>query len=456
MKTHIHTLPLHIKIILSMITLFVPYHTLSNQGYEQEFLITAYYSPLPNQCCYVKGGYKADKILNGEGHTAADGTGVYPGMIAAPASYTFGSIVKLPGLGTFKVHDRGGAINELPNGAHRLDIWVGHGEEGLARALAFGLQRVKGTVYPNGTTDLEVAFDFDSLPAPVSRLEHYFIERDNLLALRPKVGDTGLSVFLLQEYLQDIGYLSHGATGFFGEETSAAFANFVRDFHINASDTELSEMSAAFVLGARRRAGVESPIDGNVDDAAAPQVVMDAQRILRFLGYYSGRTNGQYDDNTKNAIFTFQQDHGLVGDWESPGAGRIGPLTGRAIFDAWNRTIVASHADRYMDLHEIDLQLAKKGSRIEQFLGEGYRGPQVRLLQNALADLGFFPEDEVNGNYGPLTQEAVMQYQLDREIIASRDDSGAGYVGPTTLYSLRKDQRNILYGVVRAEGWRAI
>ena len=45
----------------------------SSAPYEQEFVITAYYSPQPNQCCYVKGGYVADKILNGEGHTTADG-----------------------------------------------------------------------------------------------------------------------------------------------------------------------------------------------------------------------------------------------------------------------------------------------------------------------------------------------------------------------------------------------
>lgn len=462
MKTHIPPLPKHIKLLLVLVAAFVPYHTLGqptpsgNEPYEQEFLITAYYSPLPNQCCYVKGGLQADKILNGEGHTAADGTGVYPGMIAAPSSYPFGTTVHLPGIGTFVVHDRGGAITELGNGAHRLDIWAGYGEEGLARALAFGLQRVTGTVYPNGTNQPRVDVDLATLPSPIDELHTYFIERDNLLALRPKEGERGLSVYLLQDYLKEIGYLRREPTGFFGPETSRAFTAFLTDFQVNAPTNELSETSAAFVLGAKQRLGAREPLTTTVDDSTAPQYVGDAQRLLRFLGYYTGRTNGDYDDTTKNAIFAFQKDHGLVGDWSSTGAGRIGPLTTKVLLAAWNRKLVASHADRYLDLYAIETKLAKKGTRVEQFLDEGYYGNQVKLLQNQLAALGFFDAAEVNGSFGPMTKEAVIQYQLDRGIISSRSDKAAGYVGPSTLHALRSDQRSILYRVVRAEGWGAL
>ncbi len=448
--------------ILIAVALFLPYHTLGqptpsgSEPYEQEFILTAYYSPLPNQCCYVKGGEKADKILNGEGHTAADGTGVYPGMIAAPSTYPFGTIVNLPGIGTFKVHDRGGAINELPNGAHRLDVWAGHGEEGLARALAFGLQRVKGTVYPNGTEKPQVQIDLATLPSPIDELHTYFVERNNLLALNPKEGDRGLSVYLLQDHLREMGYLRRQPTGYFGQETRRAFSAFLRDYELNAPEDQLSETSAAYVLGARKRLGAREPIGRYIDDDAAPQSVIDAQRTLRFLGYYRGRTNGQYDEGTKQAIFAFQKENGLVGDWESNGAGRIGPLTSKALLATWNRKIVASHAGNFIDLHTIDTELAQKGTRIEQFLGDGYYGTQVRLLQSQLAALGFFDATKINGSYGPLTQEAVTKYQFDRGIITSFDDTGAGYVGPSTLYNLRKDQRSIIYKQVRAQGWKAI
>jgi len=459
-RTKEQRVPQHIIVLLSAIAIFLPYHTYSNpvihtEPYTQEFVITAYYSPLPNQCCYVKGGEEVDKILNGQGLHGADGTAVYPGMIAAPSSYPFGTTITLPGLGTVRVNDRGGAINELGNGKHRLDIWAGHGEEGLARALAFGVQRVKGTVYPNGTAQPDVQFDLAALPAPIDELRTYFIEKDNLLALRPKVGDRGLSVYLLQDYLHDIGYLKRGPTGFFGEQTKNSWYAFLHDYQLKISDG-LDATSAAFVLGAKQRKGAEQPFEQFIDPSASKDSIAEAQRLLRFLGYYKGRTSGIYDDNLFASIVKFQQEHGLVGTAEDNGAGRIGPVTSKAIRAEWDRSIVAIHANRYLDLHAIDTKLEEKGNRLRQFLGDDYNGGQVRLLQRALADLGFFDATKINGNFGPMTKDAVMAYQFDRKIITSKSDKGAGYVGPTTLRFLRNDQRNILYHLVRAQGWNAL
>ncbi len=453
-------MPLHIRAILVAIIIVAPAHVLGDpteksEPYTQKFVLTAYYSPLPNQCCYVRGGEKVDKILNGQGIQAADRTPVYPGMVAAPSTYPFGTVVTLPGLGTFKVHDRGGAINELDNGSHRIDIWVGHGEEGLARALAFGIQTVTGTVYPNASKQPEVFFDLNVLPSPINELQTYFIEKDNLLALRPTVGDRGLSVYLLQDYLQNIGYLNRTPTGFFGPETQKVWHAFLKDYQLAIADG-VKETSAAFLLGANKRRGAREPFEEFIDPSASQDAITEAQRILRFLGYYEGRTSGKYDDSLFSAILRFQQDRGLVGTAEDNGAGRIGPITSKALLSEWNRKVVALHAEHYLDLHEIDQMLSKRGNRIEQFLGENYNGNQVRLLQQALADLGFFDLQKINGNYGPLTKDAVLEYQIDRGIVSSENDTGAGYVGPSTLHSLRKDQRNILYRLVREKGWRAL
>src|SRR3989338_1176501 len=117
------------------------------EPFAQDITITAYYSPLPDQCCYVRGSFAADIELNGKGTHSADGTAVYAGMAAAPPTYPFRTRIELPGIGTVTVHDRGGAIQEWKD-SHRIDIWVGSGEEGLARALAFGVRRVRATVYP--------------------------------------------------------------------------------------------------------------------------------------------------------------------------------------------------------------------------------------------------------------------------------------------------------------------
>ncbi|MDH5597400.1 MAG: 3D domain-containing protein, partial [Candidatus Peregrinibacteria bacterium] len=115
-------------------------------GETRKLLVTAYYSPLPNQTFYIKGSYEADIRLNGRGTNGADGTEVYMGMLAAPKTYPFGTRVSIPGLGVGEVHDRGGAI--LPYKDYdRIDVWMGHGEEGLSRALNWGARMVYGDVY---------------------------------------------------------------------------------------------------------------------------------------------------------------------------------------------------------------------------------------------------------------------------------------------------------------------
>ena len=142
---------------------------------DRDFIITAYYSPVPGQCAYIMGDLEADKVLNGQGTNGADGTEVYPGMLAAPKVYAFGTRITLPGIGTVTVNDRGGAILAGEN-ADRLDLWTGKGEEGLARALAFGVKRVRGHIYPVGSEQPLEHIDLTALPAPTKYLYPYLVE----------------------------------------------------------------------------------------------------------------------------------------------------------------------------------------------------------------------------------------------------------------------------------------
>jgi len=447
--------PRHIIAIIAFISLFVPLNALGTDPlapYEQEFVITAYYSPLPGQCCYIKGGYVADKILNGDGHTAADGTGVYPGMLAAPSAYAFGTRIALPGIGTLTVHDRGGAIKVLGSGKHRLDIWAGYGEEGLARALAFGVQRVKGMVYLVGANQPAHEFALESLQAPLNRLEPFLVS-GRLLAVTPKREDRSLSAKFLQEYLRDAGYFKEAVTGYFGPETERSLSAFNRDFQLNESSDQLSGRTAAFLVAAVRRKDALLPISAFVDADSKEYVIKEAQRTLRFLGYYDGRTSGKYNDQLAGSILRFQQEHGLVGTAEDPGAGRIGPLTTEKVERKWNRKLVAHLADVLLTLARVEQTMGERGTILDSYLAEGNGGSRVRLLQELLAERGFFPAEKINGYFGPLTKESVTHYQLATDIIKSPRDEGAGYVGPATMNQLRREQRLKAFQMVRGQGW---
>ncbi|OGJ55231.1 hypothetical protein A3D11_01110 [Candidatus Peribacteria bacterium RIFCSPHIGHO2_02_FULL_49_16] len=451
-------IPIHLVVILVFLVAVTPMHTMSNEPFpgekfEQEFLITAYYSPKPDQCCYVLGGLEADRVYNGQGMRSADGTEVYAGMIAAPPRYPFGTRIILPGLGTFIVHDRGGAIRGMEDGSDRLDIWVGEGEEGLARAFMFGLQKMRGTVYPSATaSQLKASVDLQRIPLDLDRLNQYRTAQIGLPALRPKYGQRGISVVELQRALKEAGYDRAGVTGVFDDLTRESLRAFLTDFHLDEPDDALTERTGAALVAARLWKEKRQDIPYISSDANEDSIRF-IQRTLRRLGYYHGRTNGLYDDLTFQAILSFQKDYGLASDETSSGAGHIGPITSRILQAVLGRVWVEWYAGKLLDRQNVVNILAKRGELIEKFLGRGEQGNDVRLLQSLLVEHGFFPEKEINGVFGALTARAVGQYQLERGVITGSNDDGAEFAGPATLRALHRDRIMNLYNAVRAEGW---
>ncbi len=429
--------------------------TAHSAPYEQEFILTAYYSPLPDQCCYIKGSEMADKVLNGNGTHGADGTAVYPGMLAGPPTYAFGTRIVLPGLGTMTVHDRGGAIQELSN-AHRLDVWAGYGEEGLARALEFGVKHIRGTVYPPSSQQPAESIDLAKLPAPLDQLKPYIVAENTLPSTEPVAGDKGMTVQEMQEQLKTIGLLKAQPSGFFGEETKKALAQFQQNYQLEGDGTKLTSITAAYLTAA---AGMDTSKQDPVSFIGKESSTADiqrAQRLLRYFGYYRGRTNGQYSDALFGAILNYQKEQKLVGDATSPGAGRIGPKTRGLLVAEWQKRMVIQRAEKLIALKRVSDVLAERGTLVNAFLSQGQNNKAVRAVQELLAAQGFFDHKLINGNFGAVTKQAVTEYQIARGLIKTDKDSGAGTIGPVTLRTIRQDQVQQLYRVVRAQGWDSL
>jgi len=369
--------------------------------YTKTFTISAYYSPLPCQEKYATGTYKSDIRLNGNGTNGADGTEVYPGMIAAPSTYAFGTKMYIPGIGTVAVHDRGGAIVES-NGTDgvydRLDIWMGYGDIGLKRALDWGKRTLDVTVYGVNSGIIEEIYLSDYSPAEAIPNECVYEERE------PEIYDIN-------------------------EHAVVAEPVFIEEEDENAIELD-STLSLTLQFG---------------DQSDA---VLALQAELNTLNFYKGELNGVYDELTQHAVFKFQQSQYLVGTGESAGAGIFGPKTKdrlNEIISARNYTnvLVAVATQEKLSEEEVLVAEAEVGVEIEfEAVSEDYLvsemdfgmvGGDVSRLQQFLKDQGYFNGLLVTDYFGPVTRNALLTFQIDNNIVSGEDDLGAGRVGPNTL-----------------------
>lgn len=315
---------------------------------EHSAILTAYYSPEPNQEKYYLGSYAADTIFNGQGIQGADGTKVYAGMMAASDEIPFGARIEVPELNIVgTVHDRGGRIETGNDGTIRVDVWMGGGEEGLARALQFGVQKHTVNVYvPKDITIPDERLDLSAFPAPLTVLKTLPGESQALVMNddNPRYGDTSILVTSIQHALEQLGYFDHSITTYFGDVTKEALTTFLRDAGVGGSgdvgDRATREALAAHTeltgILAEPKLEDETLLEGN--DGHAVRVL---QRVLKLLGYYSGDIDGVYDQELMSLIYKFQNEKSIVASPADTGAGIVGPQTRRALITAWREYRIA-------------------------------------------------------------------------------------------------------------------
>lgn len=421
--------------------------------HEQTFVVTAYYSPLPDQCCFFRGDYDSEIDFNGKGIRGADGTSVYAGMIAAPESYPFGTVIELPGVGIGTIHDRGGRILEWGNDIHRIDIWMGEGEVGLARALAWGVRKVKGTVYPVGTEAPKERFmlaDFDADSSVLAGLP----KNDPLLLMEgvafEQSGKSG--VRLLQTMLKQLGYFREAPNGNFGPATRRALQRFQSEYGLPGNGMSVDRHTSAALVAASSIGEKNLPaIEIGLTEGSTGSEVRQVQKLLRYLGHYRGRTDGMFDADMKQAVTGFQLSAGVIQGALETGAGRIGPATQAAILRSWKAKVVSIKTTAILRRMDIAEQV-KSDDVPAKYLSYRNKGPDVRLLQAFLVKKGYLPGKDITGTFGSRTEAALTEYQLDRKIISSADSKGAGVFGPATKIALSEDAVKIAWETVRASG----
>ncbi|MBI2638673.1 peptidoglycan-binding protein [Candidatus Peregrinibacteria bacterium] len=401
-----------------------------NFPYTKTFVISSYYTPLPNQSRYITGSFEGDVRLNGEGVHSADGTLVYPGMAASSREYPFGTKMEIPGFGTVAIHDRGGAIK-----GNRLDIWMGEGEEGLRRALWWGMRTLEVKVY-GIDSNIQESVNIAGIPLADIRV---IPERSTYFKTDLAVGDDGPQVHELQRFLKKLGYFKNDVTGYFGAETNAALTQFQIDRNVIPN----GEDSGAGNFGPRSRYALEAILEEKRDKivkqlpspglrkGSKGETVKNVQEVLFDLGFLKKENvTGNFEDKTLDAVLRFQIDADLIHSPKDFGAGIYGPKTKAAL-----ESFVAQSYTPSQELMITRSLTPLSKTVFTQSLELNSKGAQVALLQDELKRLHFFGL-EPTGYFGKVTQHAVFKFQQTFGIVEKETDFGSGIAGPKTLEKL--------------------
>lgn len=417
-------------VVIGVLTYFTLYQ-IAHAAYQKTFTISAYYSPIEGQERYVTGSYAGDIRLNGSGVNSADGTPVYPGMIAAPKSYAFGTKMNIPGIGLVAVHDRGGAIVHAgERGQHydRLDVWMGYGDKGLNRALNWGKRNVDVTVYGVDPSIQENVYLEGFTEA--EKFVRTIVQEQKIFKTDLWHSKSGEDVGKLQRYLKNLGYYKGTVDNYYGDEVYKAVMAFQIDHDIVDNEEEFG----AGYFGPQTRTKIEAIIDKRREDTLPKrnlgrddtgEDVKKLQKALIKLGYDLEIT-GVYDQKTINAVFDFQHDNDILRSEDDLGAGYFGPQT------------LAILSDRLASLdaplsETLDILDDEPASFIafEKDLSLGDQGQEVTRLQKELKKFNLLRIDPT-GYYGEVTQNAVFKFQQRKGILTLKTDHGAGIFGPQT------------------------
>lgn len=316
--------------------------TFANEGEKRNFTLTGYYSPLPNQNFYVTGSYEAEIRLNGQGIRSADGTPVFPGMIAAPSNYSFGTKICLPSFGCGVVHDRGGAIvnkGERNLARHdRLDLWLGFGEEGLLRALALGVDHVEGTIY-SSNSPIKTAVNFQAV-TPLSKILDLPDKVQFKENLYTGTGNKEL-VKTLQNNLNKLGFYDQDITGIFGENTKEAVfrfqkKNFIVEHLSDHGAGSFGPMTREKLSEALYKKSIQEAVtakwaefhfEENFQRGKRSADVLRLQEVLIQEEFMNHAPTGYFGLITKEALIEFQIAHNIIKNKNNRGAGNVGPKT---------------------------------------------------------------------------------------------------------------------------------
>ena len=231
------------------------------------------------------------------------------------------------------------------------------------------------------------------------------------------LGMSGNDVYAMQLRLIELRYLSGVADGVFGVETQNALIAFQKNNNLTA-DGNAGSATIKKLNGSCKAAGGTTPqpaaMGATLREGDQGEAVYILQARLFELGYYTGRIDGRFSEETTMAVTQFQMANGLTADGIA-GRGTQSKLESGTAIPAGGMA------------QQPELQQPATLNTLRR----GDESAEVMVLQQYLLSLGYL-STQPDGQFGSGTERAVKLFQEANGLTAD------GVAGKGTL--------SILYG----------
>ena len=239
-------------------------------------------------------------------------------------------------------------------------------------------------------------------------------------------GSRGYDVYVLQQKLKSLNYLSIEPSGYYGSDTVAAVKAFQAANGLKA-DGSTGPIVRRYLwpTTVNDKDEQDNQNQGTPDDPYTDRTlqngsygkdVANMQMRLKAAGYLLGNADGIFGPKTKAAVIALQKDYGLKQD------GKVGPQTWAIV-----KTLNVSNAEPDV----VDPEKPAVGANVSR-IEMGDTGANVKKLQRQLIQLGFLPSGGDDGKFGNQTKSAVMRFQSANGLTPD------GIVGTKTFVKLNE------------------
>ncbi len=370
------------------IRIFLIYFLLFNYCFWEEsdtelktFIVTAYYSPLPWQSFYLKWSYEEDIVLNWKWTHWASGKPVYSWMIAAPKNYQFWTKIYLDWIWIWTVDDRWWAI---------VNAW--------------------NRWYDSDRLDIWMWYWEAWLKKALTwwkrKVSWRILNKDELIL-------PSLSIENFEIWVVDVFNIK--------SNTNVWKNNIDNSF-------------------------IKEIIPFSITNKSSKEDLIKFQQILKDLNYFDKEVDWKFN-SIKNYILKFQLDNNIVKSSNDYWAWIYWPKTKACLNNKYQAFLEEQEKIKQEELHK-EQELNKIKNEINKTIQE-FWSPKlneiwlhVRKLQKALKLLWYF-EFKDTAIFWIKTKESVINYQISKWIIKSKNEDQAGNIWPNTLKSLGEDLFNI-------------